>query len=289
MNNTISIFRRKGFRIFPVLLIIMVSSTCATLKAKKDYDRAIAEYTEAILIDPDNAFHYSSRGHVYRQNGDYDRAIADYAEAIRLEPNDDIRKELVPDVYFYWAFKKMVTNQVANQIRVLDDVVDANVFITMSPAMVSVSIRQELRNDISDMAKLYKQQKLMEDIHEILKSAVEGLEDENIVITDQCGSVLNNFVCITLMIEIYKRCIQAFLDRGNRSINICDYDFAIADYTEAMRFDSNYEQPYRDRAYAYMQKGNYTQARADVDMALQISPDYQSAQTLSAELRERGY
>jgi Tfp pilus assembly protein PilF len=38
-----------------------------------------------------------------------------------------------------------------------------------------------------------------------------------------------------------------------------------------------------------MQKGNYTQARADVNKALQIDPNYQSAQELSVELQQLGY
>jgi len=38
-----------------------------------------------------------------------------------------------------------------------------------------------------------------------------------------------------------------------------------------------------------MQKGNFKQARADVNKALQLNPGYKEAQTLSAELRQKGY
>jgi tetratricopeptide (TPR) repeat protein len=54
---------------------------------KGDHDRAIADYTEAIRLDPQFAIAYNNRGVSY--NGgkkDYDRAIADYTEAIRLNP-----------------------------------------------------------------------------------------------------------------------------------------------------------------------------------------------------------
>jgi len=54
---------------------------------KKDYDRAIADFTEAIRLDPRTAVIYLNRGHAYRDKEDYDRAIADYTEAIRLDPN----------------------------------------------------------------------------------------------------------------------------------------------------------------------------------------------------------
>jgi len=38
-----------------------------------------------------------------------------------------------------------------------------------------------------------------------------------------------------------------------------------------------------------MKKGNNKQARADVNKAMQLDPNYQSAQNLSAELRQLGY
>jgi len=52
---------------------------------KKDYDKAIADYTEAIRLDPESGS-YLNRGNAYRDKGNYDKAIADYTEVIRLEP-----------------------------------------------------------------------------------------------------------------------------------------------------------------------------------------------------------
>src|SRR5262249_37864389 len=59
--------------------------------SKKDYDGAIADYNEAIRIDPSQAltYHvvaYVNRARIYSDKKDYDRAIADYSEAIRLDP-----------------------------------------------------------------------------------------------------------------------------------------------------------------------------------------------------------
>jgi tetratricopeptide (TPR) repeat protein len=53
---------------------------------KGDLDRAIADYNEAIRLDPKQANAYRNRGNAWREKGDLDRAIADLNEAIRLDP-----------------------------------------------------------------------------------------------------------------------------------------------------------------------------------------------------------
>ena len=53
----------------------------------EQYDLAIADYSEAIRIDPKYALAYRNRGDVWYAKKDYDLAIADYTEAIRLDPS----------------------------------------------------------------------------------------------------------------------------------------------------------------------------------------------------------
>jgi uncharacterized caspase-like protein/Flp pilus assembly protein TadD len=52
-----------------------------------DFQRAIADYSEAIRIDPTFAMAYNNRGDTYLRHNDPNRAIADLSEAIRLDPN----------------------------------------------------------------------------------------------------------------------------------------------------------------------------------------------------------
>jgi lipoprotein NlpI len=53
---------------------------------KGDNDRAIADYNQAISLDPKDATAYYTRGNAYRDKGDNDRAIADYNQVISLDP-----------------------------------------------------------------------------------------------------------------------------------------------------------------------------------------------------------
>jgi tetratricopeptide (TPR) repeat protein len=63
---------------------------------RKDYDLAISCYTEAIrvstMVRPSSyvAVAYHNRGFAYREKGKLDNAIADFTEAIRLDPKNDL-------------------------------------------------------------------------------------------------------------------------------------------------------------------------------------------------------
>ena len=50
-------------------------------------DSAIADYNEAIRLNPKDAMAYSNRGDAYALKSDYGRATADYDQAIGLNPN----------------------------------------------------------------------------------------------------------------------------------------------------------------------------------------------------------
>jgi tetratricopeptide (TPR) repeat protein len=56
--------------------------------SKREYDQAIADFTQAIRLRPDSANAFGNRGTAYYLKGHYDQAIADFTQAIRLRPKD---------------------------------------------------------------------------------------------------------------------------------------------------------------------------------------------------------
>ena len=48
------------------------------LRDKGDYDKAIADFTEAIRLDPKDAKAYCNRGVAYGKKREYDKAVADF-------------------------------------------------------------------------------------------------------------------------------------------------------------------------------------------------------------------
>jgi flagellar M-ring protein FliF len=94
-------------------------------------------------------------------------------------------------------FLRAHTQMVREHIKALDGIDDANVTIIIpkdalflsdqNPATASVILVPTPGSDITE------NRKKIEGIQKLLKYAVEGLKDENIVITDQGGLVLNDF------------------------------------------------------------------------------------------------
>ncbi len=50
------------------------------------YEQAIADYDQALALNPEYAEAYNNRGNAYADLGDYEQAIADYDQALALNP-----------------------------------------------------------------------------------------------------------------------------------------------------------------------------------------------------------
>ncbi len=76
-----------------------------------DYDKAIANYTEAIRLDPKNAWAYHYRGTSYYRQREHDKAIADLTKAIEIDP------QLVEA----YAYRGLVCNQKGEYDKAIAD------------------------------------------------------------------------------------------------------------------------------------------------------------------------
>jgi tetratricopeptide (TPR) repeat protein len=56
-------------------------------KGRGILDRAIADFDQALKLQPENFFVLTNRGEAYFQKGEYQHTIADYSDAIRLDRN----------------------------------------------------------------------------------------------------------------------------------------------------------------------------------------------------------
>jgi len=77
-------------KLSPANLSITFNSRGIAWHDKGDNDRAIADFNEAIRLNPKDADTFANRGIAWGNKGDNDRAIADFNEAIRLNPQDTL-------------------------------------------------------------------------------------------------------------------------------------------------------------------------------------------------------
>lgn len=86
---------------------------------KKDYERAIADLTQALKLNPNSAESYNWRGWAYLEKKDYNRAIADYTQAIKLDPNSESPYCGRADAYIKMKKKENYTQARADVNRAL--------------------------------------------------------------------------------------------------------------------------------------------------------------------------
>lgn len=67
-------------------LTVIYNNRGIAWSGKGDKDRAIADYDQAIKLNPNNANIYNNRGIAWSDKGEVGRAISDYDQAIRLDP-----------------------------------------------------------------------------------------------------------------------------------------------------------------------------------------------------------
>jgi lipoprotein NlpI len=71
-----------------------------TYSAKGDLDRAIADFDDAIRLNPKDKEAVSNRGNAYRTKGDFGRAIVDYDQLVQLDAKN--ARAYFHRARFYW-------------------------------------------------------------------------------------------------------------------------------------------------------------------------------------------
>ena len=95
----ISFIRHTGILAVTVLALLITTGCSDELSTPQEYfdrgnshfddakfEKAIADYSQAIRIDPEYATAYNNRGLSYHQLGQDEKAIDDYSQAIRIDP-----------------------------------------------------------------------------------------------------------------------------------------------------------------------------------------------------------
>jgi tetratricopeptide (TPR) repeat protein len=213
-------------------------------------DRALADYDQAILLDPDFPNGYNSRGLAWYAKGDYDRAVADYDRAILLDPDYAL-------AYYNRANARYNRGDYDSALADYDRAVAGyDRTLRFAPDFVS--------------ARRYS------DVYNNRGVAYQAKGDYDRAIADHDRAVRLN-----------PDSAANHYNRGRAYHGKKDYDRAVADYSQAIRLNPDYVTAYHNRGLAYHGKKDYDRAIADYGRAIGLNPDYAPAYAARGRVHDR--
>ncbi|MEQ8168103.1 MAG: tetratricopeptide repeat protein [Candidatus Eremiobacterota bacterium] len=249
----------------------------------KEYDKSMADLNYALKLKSDLPAAYINRGNLYRLKGDYNKAISDYREALKLKPGYvevyynravlyDIMKDYNKSLADYTRaieYKPDYVEALYNRGIIYDMAGDYNKAI--ADFTQAIKYKADYLEAYQNRGNIYyktgNHDNALNDFNRLLTLKPEftkGYISRGTVYADKnrYSDALTDF---NKAIEIDPRSIEAFNGRGAVYGLMNEYDRAIDDFTEAISLDETSIQSYYNRAFTYMKKGDFKEARKDVE------------------------
>jgi tetratricopeptide (TPR) repeat protein len=224
---------------------------------KKEYDRALADLDQAISLDTGNPNAYNNRGLTYFRKGDYNRAIVDYNEAIRLHPTHAIS---FSNRGLAWSRKEDYDQAIA----------DYNQAIRLDPGFADA---------LSGRAAAYYRKN--DYVHgDADYAAALALDPKNASVWNgRCfsraiaGQLQEALADCNEALRLKPDYANALDSRALVYLKLQQFDEAIADYNEALKFDAKLAASLYGRGIAKLGKGDEKDGEADMAAGTAVRPD----------------
>lgn len=224
---------------------------------KHDYDRAIADYTDAIALNPRSALTYFDRALAHGYKRETDLAIDDYSEAIRLNPRYGL-------AYKNRAYAYRIKG---DRQRAIDDFSQA-INLSVGDAWTYTS-RGVVREELGDHDGAIADFTTAIQIDDKYALAYAGRGHARLI-KDRRALALAD---LDEAIRLDTTNSRAYLDRAWIHGKAGDADRAIADYGAAIRLAPQYAWIYASRGRLLVSTGQSTEALADFDRAAELEPN----------------
>jgi serine/threonine protein kinase/formylglycine-generating enzyme required for sulfatase activity/Flp pilus assembly protein TadD len=223
---------------------------------KREWDKAIADLSTAIVLDPRDVLSYGCRGETYRMKGDLDRAIADYTEAIRLDSEFALAYVGRGDVFTRKSDWNKAIADYTEAIRL--DPTNSWLYGGRGDAYTQKAEWDKAIADLSEAIRLNPNERAHRN------RCSRGLAYYN------KGDLDSAMADYTEAIRLHPQCAKTHCNRAAQYTKQGDFDKAIADYTEAIRLCPQYPRIYFDRGAVYEKKGQKAEAEADFTQAKKL-------------------
>jgi tetratricopeptide (TPR) repeat protein len=252
------------------------------IRFRADWDRAIADYDEALKLNPKIAGAYTGRAAANLRKGNIDRALPDLNEGLRLDP----KSPGIHNVFGYYYNKK------GDHERALTEVSEA---LRLYPQyLYAFSNRGEIYESKGEYIKALADFRMALSLDPD-KKQIGGREAAEAIarIEQKLGAVAgpdwttcsrapdreDGIPACTRLISAKKLgsadLAQAYVWRGVAYLRFKgDYDLGLADFNEGLRLDPKIVTAYAGRAASYVRKGNLDLALKDLNEGLKLNPNH---------------
>ncbi|MTJ11156.1 tetratricopeptide repeat protein [Anabaena sp. UHCC 0187] len=220
----------------------------------KLYDEAIADYTQAITINPQFAIAYSNRGLNYGKQGKIDLEIADYTQAIVINPQlaDAFNNRGI--VYGKQGKTELAISDFNQAIAINPKFTDA--YTNRGVAYIQAGKIELAIPDFNQAIAINPQNA---NAYTMRAVAYENQGKIELAIVDYIQAI-----------AIDPQNANAYYNRGVAYNKQRKTELALADYTQAIAINPQYADAYNNRGVAYFLQGNKEQAIKDLETAKQL-------------------
>jgi tetratricopeptide (TPR) repeat protein len=233
----------------------LYSNRCAAWNQQHEPDRALADCSEAIGLDPQLVAARIGRGDSWKLKREFDRAIADYNEAIRLDPNS--AAALAGRCSAFSSNREYDSGLPDCNAAIRLDPKSAPAFATRCFILHNKGSQNQASADCEEAIR-------------IDPKYPPGYAARGFLLRSK-GDVDRALADLNEAIRLDPKYATAYTTRGFIWNDKRDYDRAISDYNESIRLEPNYGTAYGNRCWALYYKREFDRALKDCDQAINLN------------------
>jgi tetratricopeptide (TPR) repeat protein len=224
--------------------------------SKNDFNKAIADYSEAIASRPDLIAAYNNRGNAYLNINDDDSAINDFNKIIDLQPDLALAYANRGTAYSY-------KNDIKRALSDFDKAIslDPDDIVTYVNRGSTYAIIKEMDLAIADFDRAIKRK----------PDLFEAYNNRGFIYTEK-GDLKHALADFERALQLKPGAPEIYINRGRAYFKSGDVEHAFADYNNALRLKPNFVLALLNRGTAYSSRRDYDRAIADYSEVIKVNP-----------------
>ncbi|MEK7486589.1 MAG: tetratricopeptide repeat protein, partial [Planctomycetota bacterium] len=238
------------------------------LLSKNDYAGALADFNEAIRLDPQNKTAYNNLGLDQFHSKDFEGALSVFHKLLELDPKDSVLYQNRGNIFY----------EMGNWAAAIED---WNQMIQLSPEdPKGYSNRGNARRKSGDLAGA-----LDDYTHAItLNPRLPEIYANRGIVKKERGDLTGAMSDYNQAISLQTQEATIFMNRGILKLEMNDLEGALLDFSQAIRLNPTESLFYYHRGLAKKQQGQKKQALEDFSQSIKLNPDYRHSYFLRGEM-----